>query len=301
MFLSRAPEFCGLQGWISSKPLTLKELRGKVVLLDFWTYSCVNCLRTLPHLKALYQKYKKYGFILIGVHTPEFDFERVAENVKKAVHKHAIPYPVALDSSNSTWKAYGNQYWPRQALIDAKGRVVWEHTGEGGYRELEEWIQKLLELAGKKVKEKVAEKDRDVKGYFSMIGISPEIYAGSLRNERLGSSGVCGAEGVCRFLDNSKKHERDVLYPQGEWIQRREELIHTGTRGYVLLKYRAREVNAVLDGKTTVKILLDNKKSRTIKINGPDIYNLVETKSQEEHEVKLVPKGRLAVYAFTFG
>lgn len=300
MFFTLAHEFRNIKGWINSPPLELKQLRGKVTLLDFWTYSCVNCLRTLPHLKELYEKYQKYGLVLIGIHTPEFDFERIAENVEKAVAKHKIPYPVALDSDNTTWKLYGNQYWPRQTLVDHKGRIVWEHTGEGGYQEIEEWVQKLLLLSGNPVKVKM-EKDMDIRGYLSHIGISPEMYAGSERNAGLGSSGVCGADGVCRYLDQEKDHKRDVLYPHGEWTQRREFLIHTGKEGYLLLRYKAKEVNCVLEGETDIEVFIEGKKTRKIKIGNADMYALHASKNIEEHELKIVTKGPLKVYAFTFG
>lgn len=140
----QAPEFSQLQGWINSPPLTMSGLKGKVVLLDFWTFGCINCVHTLPHVKQLYMKYPKDKFALIGVHTPEFDFEKVPENVADAVKRFGIEYPVALDGENVTWKLYGNQYWPRQTLIDAKGKVRWEHAGEGAYDEIENQIRELL-------------------------------------------------------------------------------------------------------------------------------------------------------------
>lgn len=115
-----------------------------MVLLDFWTFSCVNCIRTLPHVKQLYATYAGDKFVLIGVHTPEFEFERVRGNVEEAVKRFRIEYPVALDSENVTWKLYGNQYWPRQTLIDVAGRIQWEHAGEGDYDIMEKRIQELL-------------------------------------------------------------------------------------------------------------------------------------------------------------
>lgn len=301
MFLSGAPEFRGIKGWINSGPLELKGLRGKVVLLDFWAYSCVNCLRTLPHLKGLWERYRGKGLVLVGVHTPEFDFERNGSNVEKAVKRLGIPYPVALDSANETWKAYGNQYWPRQALIDSRGRAVWEHSGEGGYQEMEEWVRKLLELAGQQLLPWDGGKDEDGKGFLSRAGLSPEIYCGSSRNGGLGSSGVCLPSGICKYLDTEKEHQRDVLYPEGEWTQRTEALVHTGKEGSLSLKYRAREVNAVMDGKGRVEILLDGKRKGSLVLDGARMYTLVEGKGQEERELRLVFRGKASIYAFTFG
>jgi thiol-disulfide isomerase/thioredoxin len=141
---NEAPEFSRLQGWLNSQPLTVRGLRGKVVLLDFWTFDCPNCIRTLPHVRQLHAKYSGDTFVLIGVHTPEFEFERDPNNVARAVKRFRIEYPVALDSENVTWKIYGNQYWPRQTLFDAKGVVRWEHAGEGDYDQMEEQIRALL-------------------------------------------------------------------------------------------------------------------------------------------------------------
>ena len=139
-----APEFSRIEGWLNSQPLTMAELRGKVVMLDFWTFDCINCQHTLPHVKQLHSKYSGEKFVLIGVHTPEFEFEKKRENVEDAVNRFGIKYPVALDSENETWKLYGNQYWPRQTLVDMSGRVRWEHVGEGGYEEMDEMVQELL-------------------------------------------------------------------------------------------------------------------------------------------------------------
>jgi thiol-disulfide isomerase/thioredoxin len=122
----------------------MQRLRGKVVLLDFWTFDCVNCIRTLPHIRQLHAKYGGAGFVLIGVHTPEFEYERDPENLANAVKRFRIEYPVAIDNENETWKLYGNQYWPRQTLVDAQGRVRWEHVGEGDYDKIEEEIRASL-------------------------------------------------------------------------------------------------------------------------------------------------------------
>src|ERR1700743_498061 len=135
----------GATGWINSKPLTAKQLKGKVVLVDFWTYSCINCLRALPYMKAWAEKYKDSGLVVIGVHTPEFDFEKDSPNVQKAVQKFGITYPIALDSNQAIWNSFHNQYWPAHYFLDANGKVRVEHFGEGKYDESEKWIQQLLQ------------------------------------------------------------------------------------------------------------------------------------------------------------
>src|SRR5918911_1771989 len=144
----KAPEFAQISGYINTpnnnNPLTLSSLKGKVVLVDFWTYSCINCIRTIPYLNDWNQKYADKGLVIVGVHSPEFEFEKNYDNVKAAVQRLGITYPVVLDSDHGTWNAYGNQYWPRHYLIDAQGYIRDNHIGEGGYEQTEKTIQSLL-------------------------------------------------------------------------------------------------------------------------------------------------------------
>ncbi len=141
---SAAPEFTGLSNWQNSGPLTIASLRGKVVMVNFWTYGCVNCVNTLPHVKQLYAKYKDKGLVIVGIHTPEFPFERSASNVQAALKRHGITYPVAQDNNSATWSAYSNQYWPAQYIVDQSGRIVYSHAGEGAYEEIDRTVGKLL-------------------------------------------------------------------------------------------------------------------------------------------------------------
>ncbi|WP_019447778.1 thioredoxin family protein [Cupriavidus sp. BIS7] len=140
----KAPEFTNIERWLNSEPLTMQQLRGKVVLVDFWTYSCINCVNTLPYVKQWYEKYKDQGLVVVGVHTPEFPFEKSTANVQAALKRFDIRYPVAQDNMYGTWSAFRNQYWPATYLIDADGRIVYQHYGEGRYEETEAEIQKLL-------------------------------------------------------------------------------------------------------------------------------------------------------------
>ncbi|MBB1628966.1 thioredoxin family protein [Achromobacter sp. UMC71] len=139
-----APEFTGIQTWLNSEPLTLAGQRGKVVLVDFWTYTCINCINTLPYVKQWHQQYKDKGLVVVGVHTPEFPFERSTRNVEDAIKRFGIGYPVAQDNQYKTWDAYRNQYWPAFYLIDKQGNVVYRHFGEGNYAQTEAEIQRLL-------------------------------------------------------------------------------------------------------------------------------------------------------------
>jgi thiol-disulfide isomerase/thioredoxin len=139
-----APNFVGITNWFNSAPLNIADLRGKVVLVDFWTYGCVNCVNTLPHVTALYNKYRDRGLVVVGVHTPEFPFERSAGNVQAALKRHGITYPVAQDNDSKTWNAYRNQYWPAQYIVDQNGKIVFQHAGEGQYEEIDRTVARLL-------------------------------------------------------------------------------------------------------------------------------------------------------------
>jgi thiol-disulfide isomerase/thioredoxin len=139
-----APDFAGLTNWFNSAPLDIASLRGKVVLVDFWTYGCVNCVNTLPHVAELYAKYRDRGLVVVGIHTPEFPSERSASNVRAALKRHGITYPVAQDNDSRTWNAYGNQYWPAQYIVDQSGKIIYQHDGEGQYEQMDRTIARLL-------------------------------------------------------------------------------------------------------------------------------------------------------------
>jgi len=316
-----APEFSGLRGWLNTPPLTVARLRGKVVLLDFWTYSCVNCVRSLPHMKMLHKEYAGGPFVLIGVHTPEFEFEKLPENVASAVKRFGIGYPVAIDSENTTWKLYGNQYWPRQTLIDSSGMVRWEHAGEGDYDKMGDRIRDLLKETGRPEESKDNARSNILENFRFMPNTTPEIYAGTLRSQGFGNGQVYEPGSRTRFIDPGK-HSRDMPYLGGDWTQSPEYVVHATTEsGYILLKYGARNANAVLGASDTkpvrVDVELDGKPIEKGKA-GADIqwdsmgsfllvaenrlYDIVRTKDFETHELKLITKADdLRLYTYTFG
>lgn len=322
-----APEFSGLRGWLNSPPLSMKGLGGRVVLLDFWTYSCVNCIRTLPHMKELHQKYEGQGLVLVGVHTPEFEFEKLPENVASAVKRFGIEYPVAIDSDNVTWKLYGNQYWPRQTLIDSRGLVKWEHAGEGDYDKMEEQIIHLLSETRKVAipnspgRPRASWKERLGLQGAQSERISPEIYAGALRSQGFGNGQVCVPGSCVRFIDPGQ-HSPDVPYLSGDWMQTPEYVEHATTDpGYVLLKYTGRNANSVLgaakENPARVYVELDGyslekgKAGSDVQWEGTRsylpvrenrLYDIVRTKNPETHELKLVTSNQgLRLYTYTFG
>ena len=316
MFKIKAHEFKDIKGWINSKPLSIKKLKGKIILLDFWTYSCINCLRTLPHLKEIYEKYKDKNFILIGVHTPEFDFERKLDNVKKAVKNLKIKYPIAVDSNNVTWKLYGNRYWPKQALIDNNGNVIYKHVGEGGYNEIEENIVKLLKEINVNVEFK---RKKEIK-FMPTFLVSPETYAGHLRNNWIGNGKLC-IPGSCNYYEDPNEYKLNVIYLDGNWIQEDEFLKHYDNKlGKIIFKYIGHSINGVLvpdKNNFEVVVKLDNKyltkenvgkdvkfkgKVSYVKVDKPQLYELTKTKNIESHVLTLETKSKdFKLYAFTFG
>jgi cytochrome c biogenesis protein CcdA/thiol-disulfide isomerase/thioredoxin len=287
-----APELQGIAEWVNSEPLTLRQLRGRVVLIDFWTYSCINCLRTLPHLKAWDRAYRDDGLTIVGVHSPEFAFERVPDNVRAAVRKQGIRYPVALDNDFATWTAYANEYWPAKYLIDRNGRVRYYHYGEGEYDETEELIRRYL---GESVDGEVEE----IADRTPTIRTTPESYLGFERLDRfVGSRIVAGKEATYRF---PRYLGPDQLAYAGR-VRVEPERIVAGEGARLRLWFLAREVNLVLGGRGSVEVFLDGRRQSTVEIGGePRLYNLLRLPKLREGLLELRFTPGLAAYAFTFG
>jgi len=245
----------GATGWINSKPLTAKELKGKVVLVDFWDYSCINCIRAMPFVRAWAEKYKDSGLVVIGVHTPEFDFEKQTANVQMAVQKYNIPYPVAIDSDYKIWNSFHNQYWPASYFIDAKGKVRFEHFGEGDYDKSEQWIQQLLKeanatpMTASAVKiqaqgEQAAADVNDVR--------SPETYIGFARAQNFASPGGIKRDGDKNYTDPNLR-ELNEWGLSGQWIDHEQAAILKSPGGKIFFRFHARDLHLVMgpgaDGK----------------------------------------------------
>ncbi|HLC71138.1 MAG TPA: thioredoxin-like domain-containing protein [Candidatus Nanoarchaeia archaeon] len=299
------------KNWLNSKPISCEELKGKLVLLDFWTYSCINCLRTLPALTEMWQKYKDKKFVIIGVHTPEFEFEKDLMNVQKAVRKLGIEYPILNDPERINWENHGNTYWPRAALINKDGEIILDHVGESGYDEIDaEIIAELKKMKQITTATKYKEQQR-----FYHPSVSPETYAGSARNAGLGSAKVCTKSGCDEYYDSGKYHP-NIIYLQGDWLQTNEYLEFKGEQGHFAFKYFAKEVNVVMEGSSSAAIMLDNKplpvaaagKDVQVKydkalvfLHGADMYNVINNKDYHEGVLKIIPSKGLRVYALTFG
>ncbi len=245
----------GATGWINSKPLTAKELKGKVVLVDFWTYSCINCLRSLPYIEAWAQKYKNSGLVVIGVHSPEFGFEQKLPNVQKAVQKYGVTFPVALDSNYAIWQAFHNKFWPADYFIDARGKVRYEHFGEGSYDEEERWIQDLLKQrsANPMPGGMVSVDATGVEEAADMSQIrSPETYIGYARAQNFDSPG--GIRRDEKHLYTPPSHPALNQWGfGGQWIDHDQAAILKSSSGEIVFHFHARDLNLVLgptaDGK----------------------------------------------------
>jgi thiol-disulfide isomerase/thioredoxin len=285
-----APEFRGIAGWLNSEPLTLQGLRGRVVLIDFWTYSCINCLRTLPYIREWDDRYRAAGLTIVGVHTPEFAFERVESNVRENVRELALRYPVALDNGFGTWQAWHNQYWPAKYLIDRNGHVRYFHFGEGEYAETEEAIRTLLGDGAPPASGLADDSPRGL--------VTPESYLGY---ERLARN---GGEAVSRDTERSyrlpaKLLENELAYG-GRWKVEHERAV-AGRGARLRLDYRARNVYLVLTGAGSVRVLVDGKPERVVRVAGDRLYPLVERPEIGDHLLELHVGPGVAGYAFTFG
>jgi cytochrome c biogenesis protein CcdA/peroxiredoxin len=287
-----APNFAGIDEWLNSKPLTMQELRGKVVLIDFWTYSCINCLRTLPHVEAWYRMYRKDGLVVVGVHTPEFAFEHVPSNVRAAVKRLGVRYPVALDNRYGTWNVYGNQYWPAEYLIDRTGHVRSAHFGEGNYSVAEENIRGLL---GEKPASPASDRLRDL----TPAGpLTPETYLGYERIDRFtGSKLYPDKEATYTFPPALGKD--DFAYG-GRWTVRAQRIV-AGKGARLQLRYYARKVYLVLGGHGRVQVLVDGKPHGVVRVKSDRLYTLVDRGSIDEAVLELRFSPGVSAYAFTFG
>lgn len=307
-----APNFTGISQWLNSdKSLTISDLKGKVVLVDFWTYSCINCVRTLPYLTNWYDKYHNQGFEIIGVHTPEFQFEHDANNVQQAIKMYNIKYPVALDNDYSTWKAYGNQYWPAEYLIDAKGVIRRTHFGEGEYDQTEQAIQALLKENGQNVSSGLS----NIADQTPTQSISPESYLGEKRMLYEIPDGKT-ALGLQNFPEQ-KTITLNHFGFSGNWniadeyatSDKMAELNYNFTAGKVFLVMSPgsnlnASVQVLLDGAIIPQPIsgkdVDNG---VIDVNSDRLYNLVDLQGKTaNHQLKLIfSTAGTRAYVFTFG
>jgi cytochrome c biogenesis protein CcdA/thiol-disulfide isomerase/thioredoxin len=292
----RAPEFRGLKEWQNTpngQPLSIAGLRGKVVIVDFWTYSCINCLRTLPHLKAWDESYRRAGLTIVGVHAPEFAFERVTSNVRSAVKRLGLRYPVALDNDFQTWRAYDNDYWPAKYLIDKTGHVRYTHFGEGAYGETESWIRRLLGEKGKTRRTSVQDQTpSDI--------TTPESYLGYARLDRYaGSPVIFDREAPYRFPRRALT--QDELAYSGNWELTPEHAV-AADDARLRLRFQANDIFLVLAGEGRVEVLVDGHRVKSVAVSGlPRLYTLARFPKLKRGLLELRFSPGVEGYAFTFG
>lgn len=297
----QAPEFSGLTGWTNTAPLTMKSLRGKVVLIDFWTYSCINCVRTLPYLKNWDQQYRDQGLVIVGVHAPEFEFEKKLDNVRKAVAEHGLKYPVALDNNLDTWTAFRNQYWPAHYLIDREGRVVYTHFGEGEYATTEGNIRVLLGR-GKTTAHVPSMREKTPSFSFNQ---TPETYLGYARAAHYAGTPTPESDQITTFAFPGKLPMHHWAL-RGKWFTDSEKLIAQEPGAALRFRFSSKNVYLVMGvppkKSVAVKVLLNGQPVKTISVNRQTLYTLVNQSNEKTGTVELQAQGPgLAAYAFTFG
>lgn len=289
-----APEFAGLEKkWFNSDPLTKEQLKGKVVLIDFWTYSCINCIRTLPYVTDWYEKYKDQGFVVIGVHTPEFAFEKVTMNVEAAIKKYSITYPVAQDNNYKTWTAYKNQFWPAHYLIDKDGNIVYTHFGEGKYDVTEKAIRTLLGLEGEFVLPEAPVQNQ---------ANTPEIYFGLSRLANFG--GTEKPNNGAQIFTFPAKLKANQFALEGNWQFNQEAAVHSKGFARIKLNFNAAKVFMVAQSAkpTTIKVYVDGKLIKGVVVSNSDLYELYNSIAGGSHTMEIeVPDDNFQAFTFTFG
>ena len=334
------PEITRISSWINSDPFTFESQRGKVVLVDFWTYTCVNCIRTLPYLKAWHEKYADAGLVIVGVHTPEFEFEKDRENVINAAEEFGVEWAIAQDNDFGTWRAFRNRYWPAKYLVDKDGLIRYTHFGEGAYDETELWIRGLLEETGADltaIPENTIPEPRhavDLRQKDRETGLTRELYAGFERNygALLSSTPYVlhreyyEEEGQEILYTDPGDYRNHFLYLQGLWRNDAERLVHAREtemfEDYLAVKFNATSVNAVMapvNGNAyQVRVILDGQPiamdaagadveydpdgNAYIRVDQARMYNIVNLSEYGGHELKLSSNSaEFSLFAYTFG
>ena len=287
-----APELIPGGQWFNSEPLTLAGLRGKVVLVDFWTYTCINCQRTLPYLASWWEKYKDSGLVIIGVHSPEFEFEKDPENVKEAMADFGVLYPVMQDNNFATWRAYNNRYWPAKYLIDKDGHIRYTHFEEGDYDETEAMIQELLQVT-----EVVNNPE------YTIYARTPETYLGYERMAGFASPEKLQKDRISSYTIPSNLPANKFAF-EGDWLVL-GEYSNPQAGSKLQLNFESKQVFLVMnpkEGSSTVRVLLDGVEVGVVTVDSDQLYTLVELEEPGRHILQLeFEDNNVEVYAFTFG
>ncbi|ABK77617.1 thiol-disulfide isomerase [Cenarchaeum symbiosum A] len=315
----QAPQLVGIADYINTSPEELDaEIEGSVVLYDIWTYSCINCIRTLPHITAWDERYADDGLLIIGIHSPEFEFEKDLNNVIMAVENNGIEYPVVLDNDKETWKAFENRYWPRKFIADHEGFIRYDHIGEGAYDETERVIQRLLEERAEAFGMQVAAAEGlvDIDAFEHSSFRTPELYFGYLfaqgRNQLGNPEGFEPGSVVDYSLPQDfRKH---YFYLDGTWGNHQDGMSLVSDSGVIVLEYAAKEVNIVAGGDADLRITLDGMpvpdrvagaditEDSTIQVREHDLYNVISGDASETHLLRIESdQPGFEIFTFTFG
>ena len=314
-----APDLVGIAHYLNTTPEQLsKEIEGKVVLYDIWTYSCINCIRTLPYITAWDDKYADQGLLVVGIHSPEFEFEKDPQNVQMAIDKHGINYPVVLDNDMETWKAFENRYWPRKYIADHEGYIRYDHIGEGAYKETEKVIQDLLKERATMLGIQTASAASlvDIDEFEHTLFRTPELYFGyhfAQNRNQLGSEEGFQPGKIVSYSE-PEKIDLHKFYLTGEWKNHEDSMELISETGTIKLLYNAKEVNIVTDKQAELEILLDGKalpseyigedisSGNVLSVSEPNLYNLVNSDESSSHVMEINVKGKgFQIFTFTFG
>ena len=315
----KAPNLIGIAHYLNTTPEELTEtIEDSVVLYDIWTYSCINCIRTLPYITSWDEKYADQGLLVIGIHSPEFEFEKNPENVKIAIEKYGINYPVVLDNDMKTWKAFENNYWPRKYIADHEGNLRYDHIGEGGYQETEKIIQQLLDERANAIGIKISPAISLVplEEFEHTLFRTPELYFGykfAQNRNQLGSQEGFQPGRTVAYAEPSNI-ELNKFYPIGDWKNHEDSMELATSNGSIKLSFNAKEVNIVTENNAQLEVFLDGvplteKYSGTDIVSGnqlivsdPGMYNIIDSDTSISHIMEIQVNGKgFQAFTFTFG
>ena len=317
--LRMAPDLAGIAHYLNTTQEELNiMMQDKVVLYDIWTYSCINCIRTLPHITTWNEKYSDEGLLIIGVHSPEFEFEKDPDNVRMAIEKHGITYPVVMDNDWETWKAFENRYWPRKYVADHEGYIRYDHIGEGAYKETESVIQGLLaeRAAALGLQAADAKPLASIQEFEHTMFRTPELYFGykfAQGRNQLGSQEGFNP-GMTVTYAEPKGMQLHKFYPVGKWENAPDSMRLESDGGSIKLLYNAKQVNIVTGNSAEIEVILDGEPlpdkyrgadvsdASRLLVAGPGLYNIIDGANAAEHALELHIEGRgFQIFTFTFG
>ena len=315
----KAPILVGIAHYLNTTPEELTEkIEDSVVLYDIWTYSCINCIRTLPYITSWDEKYADQGLLVIGIHSPEFEFEKNPENVKIAIEKHGISYPVVLDNDMKTWKAFENNYWPRKYIADHEGNLRYDHIGEGGYQETEKVIQQLLDERADAIGIKISPAVSLVplEEFEHTLFRTPELYFGykfAQNRNQLGSQEGFQPGRTVTYAEPINI-ELNKFYPIGNWKNHEDGMELTTSNGSIKLSFNAKEVNMVTENNAQLEVFLDGKpltekysgtdmvSGNQLVVSDPGMYNIIDSDTSISHVMEIQINGKgFQAFTFTFG